>query len=200
MLNKLKLLDEEREKNNNNMNIDIKLLLKVLIDMNRIIKLVPENFDKEKIEQTTYQKFVGGKYKSNYGRLTDKYYKFKNEYYNLLKNKKNLKKVVNDICDKYSDNNKCINIIFETLEKLELNEQDLKKVDLELDVLKQNNIELINKKQIEIEELQKQIKLKNKDIKNIEIKLSNLLKKYRKGFNKRIALENVLNYQMMKKI
>ena len=39
---------------------------------------------------------------------------------------------------KYSDNNKCINIIFETLEKLELNEQDLK-VDLELDVLKQNN-------------------------------------------------------------
>ena len=51
MLNKLKLLDEEREKNNNNMNIDIKLLLKVLIDMNRIIKLVPENFDKEKIEQ-----------------------------------------------------------------------------------------------------------------------------------------------------
>ena len=40
--------------------------------------------------------------------------------------------------------------------------------------------ELINKKQIEIEELQKQIKLKNKDIKNIEIKLSNLLKNIEK--------------------
>ena len=118
------------------MNIDLQLLLKVLQDMNKIIDLVPEHFKNENIQEETYNKFVGGKYKKKYTNLSKKYNGFKNDYTKLLENKKNLKKVVDNICKKYSDNNKCINIIFETLEELELNDQDLKKVDAELDVLK----------------------------------------------------------------
>ena len=206
------LIDKVNTANNNNKQIeqldilidknkDIKdeskldkiLLLKVISDMKKIIELVPENIDDELIKSSTLEIMKGGQYDEQFNNLPDKLNKFSNKYSNLLTNKSKLKKYVNNICDKYNNTNQCINIIFETFETINLNEQQIKNLDFNLNEIKDNNIQLLLKREAEIVQLIKNNSKNEELLVKIENKLKNNLNKYNQSYNKYIEIDKNVN-------
>lgn len=189
-IDQLNLLSEKIGELTNDSKLDKLLLQKVIDDMKKIMELVPENVEDEILKNRTFDEIKGGKFDPQYNNLDNKLNNFSNKYSKLLNKKSNLKVFVNNICDKYNNTSDCINTIFETLETINLTEQQIKTLDIDLNEIKNNNVSLLHDKQNELTEIEKTNKSNEELLSKINSKLQSNLKKYTQSYNKYIDIDN----------
>jgi len=173
--------------------LDKNLLLKVIEDMKNIMNLVPENINNDDIKDKTLNEMKGGKYDVQYNNVDKKLNTFSDKYYKLLNNKSKLKTYVNGICNKYNNTTDCINIIFETLETINLTDLQIKSLDFDLNEIKNNNVNLLKKKQQELDNITKINRQNEELLSKINNKLQNNLNKYKQSYSKYIDIDNAVS-------
>lgn len=188
---KLNILLDKNDDLNEEIKLDTILLMKVIMDMKKIVNLIPDEVEEEQIKDNVLKRMSGGKYEKNrFKDMPNELHKFSNKYSELLNNKSKLKKYVDTICNKYGNTNECINIIFETFETINLTDEQIGKLDFDINEIKNNNVKMLQEKTIELDKLTNNNNNNEKILKQIEEQLISNLKKYNHAYKKYIDINN----------